>query len=270
MQRLVTTPETPKSPRNCPPSPSFPCLGSRGCSWFEFASQGRRKGSSTTKSTRRRLLDQEEIAKSIHWRPAFRDYSHDAMVRFNLSRTNPPYACDRKEDFNQHNGSTRDPQNLQEAFQLRMKAFIARSEARQRFIRLNALERRLRAEHSAMRSLNNCNTVFLDKEMALRARTSCLSLPNYLHCPRFLSTIGRTAYSGARTKNLKKSNRKLLAPHEAHRLAQIQKKSDFYANRARMKQYSERDATSVALNRNVLRVVSSLPASRLPPIPMSV
>ncbi|EUB59012.1 hypothetical protein EGR_06128 [Echinococcus granulosus] len=165
-----------------------------GCSWFEFAPRSHLKGAGAT-NTKRQSLEREQISKSTHWRPAFRDYSHDATVRFNFSRTNPPYACDREEDFNQRNGSNVDPQSLQEAFRLRMKAFIARSEARQRFIRLNALERRLRAKHGAMRSMNNCNTVLPDKEMGLRAGTSCLRLPNYLRCPRFLSTIGQTAYS---------------------------------------------------------------------------
>nr|CDS22554.1 hypothetical protein EgrG_001171000 [Echinococcus granulosus] len=209
-----------------------------GCSWFEFAPRSHLKGAGAT-NTKRQSLEREQISKSTHWRPAFRDYSHDATVRFNFSRTNPPYACDREEDFNQRNGSNVDPQSLQEAFRLRMKAFIARSEARQRFIRLNALERRLRAKHGAMRSMNNCNTVLPDKEMGLRAGTSCLRLPNYLRCPRFLSTIGQTAYSATRPKKLKKSNRKLLAPYEAHRLFQVQKKSNLFTNRARMKQYSE-------------------------------
>uniref|UniRef100_A0A915EYP0 ALMS motif domain-containing protein n=1 Tax=Echinococcus canadensis TaxID=519352 RepID=A0A915EYP0_9CEST len=209
-----------------------------GCSWFEFGPRSHLKGAGAT-NTKRQSLEREQISKSTHWRPAFRDYSHDATVRFNFSRTNPPYACDREEDFNQRNGSNVDPQSLQEAFRLRMKAFIARSEARQRFIRLNALERRLRAKHGAMRSMNNCNTVLPDKEMGLRAGTSCLRLPDYLRCPQFLSTIGQTAYSATRPKKLNKSNRKLLAPYEAHRLFQVQKKSNLFTNRARMKQYSE-------------------------------
>ncbi|KAL5111498.1 hypothetical protein TcWFU_002018 [Taenia crassiceps] len=210
-----------------------------GCSWFQFSPQRRLKSASATKSTKPQLLEQREVSKSTHWRPAFRDYSHDTMVRFNVSCTNPPYACDREEDFNQHNGSTRNPQSLQEAFQLRMKAFMARSEARQRFIRLNALERRLQAEYSVLRSLNNSNTVYPDTEMALRARTPRLSLPDCLHCPQFSSTIGRTAYGGAGMKKLEKSKRKLMTPYEAHQLAQVRKKISLFINRARMKQYSE-------------------------------
>ncbi|VDN99733.1 unnamed protein product [Rodentolepis nana] len=48
---------------------------------------------------------------------------------------------------------------MQEAFRQRMQAFIARSEARQRLIRLEALERRLKSERSAPKASSDSTNI---------------------------------------------------------------------------------------------------------------
>ncbi|VDL64312.1 unnamed protein product [Hymenolepis diminuta] len=63
---------------------------------------------------------------------------------------------------------------LQEAFRQRMQAFITRSEARQRLIRLEALERRLKSERKGLKPPNDSNNNI----------RSSISLPSSLNHPK--------------------------------------------------------------------------------------
>ncbi|KAM3175083.1 hypothetical protein ACTXT7_009234 [Hymenolepis weldensis] len=63
---------------------------------------------------------------------------------------------------------------LQEAFRQRMQAFITRSEARQRLIRLETLERRLKSERKGLKTSNDSNNNI----------RSSISLPSSFNHPK--------------------------------------------------------------------------------------
>ena len=77
-----------------------------------------------------------------------------------------------------------------------MAAFIARSEARQRYIRLRALERRLLEEERALRWANShailpFSTSAAKGKVELGSRATSLSLPGDLNCTRLLCPFGK-------------------------------------------------------------------------------
>nr|CDS26948.1 hypothetical protein HmN_000156800 [Hymenolepis microstoma] len=133
----------------------------------------------------------------------------------------PTLAADGIQNVNKSNESV--PKiNLQEAFRQRMQAFIIRSEARQRLIRLEALERRLKSERRGRRTFSNSNNII----------PSWNNLP-----PSFNQTKSRNSV----TRNShRKKFLKSLTPYEEHQLLRFQKNSQFRVNRERMKEFSEK------------------------------
>ncbi|KAM7532923.1 hypothetical protein Aperf_G00000126283 [Anoplocephala perfoliata] len=185
---------------------------SDGCAWTESLSMGKRSKPIMPSFTSQCRPDCKDRALG------------PSAVKLNTSRTNPPYACDQELAFNHNNTPSEciSPKTLQEAFRLRMQAFIARSEARQRLIRLEALERRMKAEQKALRTATDSSSTTGPSWMNL---STCLDRQKVKMRQR--SAEGQSG------------KWKPLMPYEAHRLLRLQQNSRSLINRERMKKFSE-------------------------------
>uniref|UniRef100_A0A5K3ES45 ALMS_motif domain-containing protein n=1 Tax=Mesocestoides corti TaxID=53468 RepID=A0A5K3ES45_MESCO len=205
-----------------------------GCTWLEPPPLSKSEGGPILLLQQHVPPTEDQASQSHNLRPRL-----DTIVQPSISCKNPSHVCVYEDDFCQYNRSNQKTTSLQEAFRLRMQPFITRSEARQRYIKLNAQERRIRAEYHKGRAPLNRNVLPPNEELQLR-RNAPDPLPP---CPlNALTSWNETQYGFGNGKpsigrtNLK---RKLVQPIQLQRLAQAQKIGHLQRNRMRMKNYSE-------------------------------
>ncbi|VDD80843.1 unnamed protein product [Mesocestoides corti] len=134
-----------------------------GCTWLEPPPLSKSEGGPILLLQQHVPPTEDQASQSHNLRPRL-----DTIVQPSISCKNPSHVCVYEDDFCQYNRSNQKTTSLQEAFRLRMQPFITRSEARQRYIKLNAQERRIRAEYHKGRAPLNRNVLPPNEELQLR------------------------------------------------------------------------------------------------------